>query len=57
VLANERVQTNADGQVLPEAEDCWRDCPTHLLASPLAFMHRHIDGQLRGIEFCERYVG
>jgi hypothetical protein len=56
-LANERVQTNAAGQVVLKLKTTWRDGTTHLVMSPLEFMQRHIDGQLCGIEFCERYVG
>ena len=55
-LANERVQTHAAGQVVLELKTAWRDGTTHLVMSPLYFMQRHIDGQLCGIEFCERYV-
>jgi hypothetical protein len=55
-LADERVQTNAAGQVVLKLKPPWRDGTTHLVISPLEFMQRHIDGQLCGIEFCERYV-
>ena len=55
-LANERVQTNAAGQVVLKLKTPWRDGTTHLVMSRLQFMQRHIDRQLCGIEFCERYV-
>jgi hypothetical protein len=39
-LANERVQTNAAGQVLLKLKTAWRDGATHLVMSPLEFMQR-----------------
>ena len=39
-LANERVQTNAAGQVVLKLKTAWRDGTTHLVMSPLEFMHR-----------------
>ncbi|MCE2661183.1 MAG: transposase [Rubrivivax sp.] len=39
-LANERVQTNAAGQVVLKLKTAWRDGTTHLLMSPLEFMQR-----------------
>ncbi len=36
--ANERVQTNAAGQVVLELKSPWRDGTTHLVMSPLEFM-------------------
>jgi len=39
-LANERVQTNAAGQVLLKLKTPWRDGTTHLVLSPLEFMQR-----------------
>jgi Putative transposase len=39
-LANERVQTNAAGQVVLKLETSWRDGTTHLVMSPLEFMQR-----------------
>jgi hypothetical protein len=39
-LANERVQTNAAGQVVLKLKTPWRDGTTHLVMSPLAFMQR-----------------
>ena len=39
-LANERVQTNAAGQVVLKLKTAWRDGTTHLVMSPLAFMQR-----------------
>ena len=39
-LANERVQTNAAGQVVLKLKTSWRDGTTHLLMSPLEFMQR-----------------
>jgi hypothetical protein len=37
-LANERVQTNAAGQVVLKLKTAWRDGTTHLVMSPLEFM-------------------
>lgn len=39
-LANERVQTNAAGQVVLKLKTAWRDGTTHLVMSPLVFMQR-----------------
>ena len=39
-LANERVQTNAAGQVVLKLKTAWRDGTTHLVMSPLEFMQR-----------------
>jgi hypothetical protein len=39
-LANERVQTNAAGQVVLKLKTPWRDGTTHLGMSPLEFMQR-----------------
>jgi hypothetical protein len=39
-LANERVQTNAAGQVVLRLKTAWRDGTTHLVMSPLEFMQR-----------------
>lgn len=39
-LANERVQTNAAGQVALKLKTAWRDGTTHLVMSPLEFMQR-----------------
>ena len=39
-LANERVQTNAAGQVVLMLKTAWRDGTTHLVMSPLEFMQR-----------------
>jgi hypothetical protein len=39
-LANERVQCNAAGQVVPTLKTPWRDGTTHLVMSPLEFMQR-----------------
>ena len=39
-LANERVQTNAVGQVVFKLKTAWRDGTTHLDMSPLVFMQR-----------------
>jgi len=39
-LANERVQTNAAGQVLLKLKTPWSDGTTHLVMSPLEFMQR-----------------
>jgi len=39
-LANQRVQTNAAGQVVFKLKTAWRDGTTHLVMSPLEFMQR-----------------
>ena len=39
-LANERVQTNAAGQVVLRLKTPWRDGTTHLVMLPLEFMQR-----------------
>ena len=39
-LANERVQTNAAGQVVLKLKTPWRDGTTHLVMSPLVFLQR-----------------
>jgi len=39
-LANERVQTNAAGQVVLKLKTPWRDGTTHLVMSPLEFTQR-----------------
>ena len=39
-LANERVQTNAAGQVVLKLKTAWRDGTTHIVMSPLEFMQR-----------------
>ena len=39
-LTNERVQTNAAGQVVLKLKTPWRDGTTHLVMSPLEFMQR-----------------
>jgi len=39
-LADERVQTNAAGQVVLKLKTAWRDGTTHLVMSPLEFMQR-----------------
>ena len=39
-LANDRVQTNAAGQVVLKLKTPWRDGTTHLVMSPLDFMQR-----------------
>lgn len=38
-LANDRVQTNAAGPVVLKLKTHWRDGATHLVMSPLEFMH------------------
>ena len=43
-LANERVQTNAAGQVVLKLKTPWRDGTTHLVMSPLDFMQRWCQG-------------
>ena len=39
-LANERVQTDAAGQVVLKLKTAWRDGTTHLVMSPLGLMQR-----------------
>ena len=39
-LANERVQTNASGQVVLRLKTLWRDGTTRLMMSPLEYMQR-----------------
>ena len=39
-LANERVQTNAAGQVVLKLKTPWRHGITHIVMSPLEFMQR-----------------
>ena len=39
-LANERVQTNAAGQVVLKLKTPWRDGTAHLVMSPLEFLQR-----------------
>ena len=39
-LANERVKTNAAGQVVLRLKSPWRDGTTHMVMSPLEFMQR-----------------
>ena len=39
-LANERVQTNAAGQVVLKLKTAWRDRTSHLVMSPQKFMQR-----------------
>ena len=56
-LANERVQTNAAGQVMLKLKTSWRDGTTGLVMSPLEFMQRRIEWQLCGSQICECGVG
>jgi hypothetical protein len=56
-LANERVRTNAAGQVVLKLKTAWRDGTTHLVMSPLEFMQPSIeqpvcDGQIRWFYVC-----
>ena len=56
-LANERVQTNAAGQVALKLKTPWRDGTTHLVISPLEFMQPSIErpvcgGQIRWFYVC-----
>ena len=56
-LANERVQTNAAGQLVLKLKTPWRDGTTHLVMSPLEFRHLSIewpvcDGQIRWFYVC-----
>ena len=50
-LANERVQTNAAGQVVLKLKTPWRDGTTHLVMSPLEFTKLLIQRPL-----CERQI-
>ena len=45
-LANERVQTNAAGQVVLKLKTPWRDATTHLVMSPPKLMKLVIQGPL-----------
>ena len=56
-LANERVQTNAAGQVVLKLKTPWRDGTTHLVMWPLEFMQPSIErsvcgGQIRWFYVC-----
>ena len=56
-LANERVQTNAAGQVVLKLKTPWRDGTTCLVMSSLAFMQPSIErsvcgGQIRWFYVC-----
>ncbi len=56
-LANERVQTNASGQVVLKLKTAWLDGTTHLVMSPLEFMQPSIErsvcgGQIRWFYVC-----
>jgi len=44
-LANERVQTNAAGQVVLKLKNPWREGTTHLVMSPQEFMQLPVKGQ------------
>jgi hypothetical protein len=44
-LANERVQTNAAGQIVLKLKTPWRDGTTHLVTSPQESTHIHINGR------------
>ena len=48
-LGNERVQTNAAGQVVLKLKSAWRDGTKHLVMSPLEFMQR-----LAAMKFMQR---
>ena len=39
-LANERMQCNAAGQVLPKPKTLWHDGARHIVMSPAEFMQR-----------------
>ena len=53
-LANERVQTNAAGQVVLKLKTLWRDGTTHLVMSPLESIKLFIQRSLCGrkIRWC-----
>ena|GEM_PF-1828038 len=56
-LAHERVQTNADGQVVLKLKTPWRDVTTHLVMSLLECMQPSIErpvcgGQIRWVYDC-----
>lgn len=53
-LANERVQTNAAGQVVLKLKIPRRDGTTHLVMSPLEF---NAEWPLCGSQICDRDVG
>lgn len=47
-LANERVQTNAAGQVVLNLKTPWRDGTTHMVMSPPEFMQPSIERPVCG---------
>jgi hypothetical protein len=54
-LANERVKTNAVGQVVHKLKTAWRDGTTHLMMLPLRSMRRRPEWRLLGIRICKCY--
>ena len=55
-LANERVQTNAAGQVVVKLKTPWRDGTTHLVMSPLEFVQLPIEWPVCGDQIHWLYV-
>jgi hypothetical protein len=55
-LANERVQTNAGGQVVLKPKTPWRDGTMHLAMSPLEFMQLPIEWPVCGGQLPWFYV-
>jgi hypothetical protein len=55
-LANDRVQTNAAGQVVLKLKTHWRDGTTHLVMSPLEFINLLIQRPLCRRQIRRRYV-
>jgi hypothetical protein len=55
-MSDERAQLNIAGQVKLKLQKAWWECTTHLVMTAMEIRQRHFDGQLCGIELCERYV-
>lgn len=55
-LANERVQTNAAGQVVVKLKTPWRDGTTHLVMRPIEFMQLPIAWPVCGDQIHWLYV-
>jgi hypothetical protein len=56
-LANERVQTNAVGQVVLKLKTPWRDGTTHLVMSPLDGVQASAGGGGRNLRRARRSAG
>jgi hypothetical protein len=55
-MSDERAQLNIAGQVKLKLQKAWWEWTTHLVMTAMEIRQRHFDGQLCGIELCERYV-